>query len=206
MGTENRAERYGELMGGRAQDLGLTGEELRWLGQVLWLRKGPWDQHCITSVILAGSRATEIKIKREALDNRNQAWARSLARDKPSQLRMGVGGDTPPQSIHKGNLSFMLGASCAWNWEKWQQMIYFLFFDHCWSSLHLLLSRAETVTQLKPDLAQIYWFKSISVAMEHLLNTKFTFPVAIEVGQYLWAPAEWNMGPEAWGRDLGITS
>lgn len=103
--------------------------------------------------------------------------------------------------------SFMLRASCAWNWEsnnKW-----FLSFSST--------TAGPPSTSCFPGLRQSHnsnliclrfiesWFNSVSVAMEHLLNTKFTFPMATQVGQYLWVPAEWNVGPEAWGRDLAIT-
>lgn len=49
------------------------------------------------------------------------------------------------------------------------------------------------------------WLNSISAVMEHLLDTKFTFPVTTQRGQYCEGPMEWNKDPEAHGRELGTT-
>ena len=92
---------------------------------------------------------------------------------------------------------------------KWGGKLDFslLFFYHWWSSIPswfpgMMQSYNSNLIWLRFTES---WFNSISITMQHLQNTKFTFPETTQVGQYCWKPAEWNMDPEARGRDLGIT-
>ena len=137
-----------EQPGWTDQHSGIPGEGLKCLGQSPVTQEGGpgWTLHHTHAL---GQEAGWLrgKIRREASDNRNQAWVRDLCRDSHN---LGWERETlPPQSIHKGDLfSFivlepLLKASIeAWNWRR---LDFSLLCCHCYSSLYLLLSSEDIV-------------------------------------------------------------